>query len=43
MNLTFLYEKQGRLADRIALLDRYLEWNPQNIWFRRLKSILSQP
>jgi hypothetical protein len=43
MNLTFLYEKQGRLADRIALLDRYLAWNPQNIWFRRLKSILSQP
>jgi predicted CXXCH cytochrome family protein len=42
-NLTFLYEKQGRQSDRIAILDRYLKWNPQNIWFRRLKSILSQP
>jgi predicted CXXCH cytochrome family protein len=43
INLTFLYEKQGRQSDRIAILDRYLKWNPQNLWFRRLKSILSQP
>jgi hypothetical protein len=41
-NLTFLYEKQRRESDRIALLDRYLHWNPQNIWFRQLKAILSQ-
>ena len=43
VDLTFLYEKQGRQTDRMAILDRYLQWNPQNIWFRRLKSILSQP
>lgn len=43
VDLTFLYEKQGRQADRIAILDRYLKWNPQNIWFRQLKSILAQP
>jgi tetratricopeptide (TPR) repeat protein len=43
VDLTFLYEKQHREADRIALLDRYLKWNPQNIWFRQLKSILAQP
>jgi hypothetical protein len=42
VNLTFLYEKQRRDADRIAILDRYLRWNPQNIWFRRLKAILEQ-
>jgi predicted CXXCH cytochrome family protein len=43
VDLTFLYEKQHRESDRMAILDRYLRWNPQNIWFRRLKSILSQP
>ncbi len=42
VDLTFLYEKQGRQADRIAILDRFLQWNPQNIWFRQLKAILSQ-
>jgi predicted CXXCH cytochrome family protein len=42
-NLTFLYEKQKRDADRMALLDRYLKWNPQNIWFRQLKAILERP
>jgi hypothetical protein len=43
VDLTFLYEKQHRSADRIAILDRFLQWNPQNIWFRQLKAILSQP
>ena len=42
INLVFLYEKLGRQADRIALLDRYLKWNPQNIWFRQLKAMLPQ-
>jgi tetratricopeptide (TPR) repeat protein len=42
VNLVFLYEKQGRQADRIALLNRYLKWNPQNIWFRQLKAMLPQ-
>ncbi len=42
INLAFLYEKRGRPADRIALLERYLKWNPQNIWFRQLKAMLSQ-
>jgi tetratricopeptide (TPR) repeat protein len=42
VDLTFLYEKQGRPADRIAILDRFLKWNPQNIWFRQLKTILAQ-
>jgi hypothetical protein len=42
VNLVFLYEKQGRQADRIALIDRYLKWNPQNIWFRQLKAMLPQ-
>jgi predicted CXXCH cytochrome family protein len=40
INLAYLYEKQGRQADKIALLDRYLRWNPQNIWFRQLKATL---
>ena len=40
INLVFLYEKQARQADRIAILDRYLKWNPQNIWFRQLKAML---
>jgi hypothetical protein len=40
MNLVLLYEQQGRQADRIAILDRYLKWNPQNIWFRKLKAML---
>jgi len=43
VDLTFLYEKQHRQTDRIAILDRYLKWNPQNIWFRQLKAILAQP
>jgi predicted Zn-dependent protease len=43
INLTFLYEKQNRQSDQMAIMNRYLEWNPQNMWFRRLKSILSQP
>lgn len=42
VNLVFLYEKQGREVDRAALLDRYLKWNPQNIWFRQLKAMLRQ-
>ncbi len=42
VNLVFLYEKQGRQAERAALLDRYLKWNPQNIWFRQLKGMLPQ-
>jgi predicted CXXCH cytochrome family protein len=41
-NLVFLYERQGRQPDRIALLDRYLVWNPKSIWFRQLKAMLSQ-
>lgn len=43
INLAFLYERQGRQPDRIALLNRYLEWNPQSVWFRQLKNMLSQP
>jgi Doubled CXXCH motif (Paired_CXXCH_1)/Tetratricopeptide repeat len=42
INLVFLYEKLGRQSDRIAILDRYLKWNPQNIWFRQLKAMLPQ-
>jgi len=38
-NLAFLYDRQGRKADRIALLDRYLKWNPQSIWFHQLKTM----
>ena len=38
-NLVFLYDRQGRKADRLALLDRYLKWNPQSIWFRQLKAM----
>jgi tetratricopeptide (TPR) repeat protein len=43
INLALLYEHQGRQADRVALLNRYLEWNPQSVWFRQLKNMLSQP
>jgi predicted CXXCH cytochrome family protein len=43
VNLVFLYEKQGRQAERTALLNRYLKWSPQNIWFRQLKAMLPQP
>jgi predicted CXXCH cytochrome family protein len=43
VNLVFLYKEQGRQSDRTALMDRYLRWNPQNIWFRQLKSMLSEP
>ena len=43
INLAFLYERQGRQGDRIALLNRYLQWNPQSVWFRQLKNMLSQP
>src|ERR1035438_2263734 len=43
VNLVFLYEKQGRQTEKIVLLDRYLKWNPQNIWFRQLKAMLRQP
>ena len=42
VNLVFLYDKQGRRADKQALLDRYLRWNPQNIWFRQLKAMASR-
>lgn len=42
VNLVFLYEKQGRRTERISLLDRYLKWNPQSIWFRQLKAMLTQ-
>jgi tetratricopeptide (TPR) repeat protein len=41
VNLMSLYEKQGRESDRIAILDRYLRWNPQNIWARQLKAAAS--
>jgi Flp pilus assembly protein TadD len=40
VNLVFLYEKEGKQAEKLAILDRYLKWNPQNIWFRQLKAIL---
>lgn len=39
VNLVFLYEKQGRQADRAVILDRYLKWNPQSIWIRQLKAM----
>ncbi len=29
-----IYEKQGRLRDVAAAIDRYLKWNPQSISFR---------
>ena len=40
MNLVLLYQQQGREADRAALVNRYLKWNPQSIWFRKLKAML---
>jgi len=39
MNLAFLYKRLGRERDQMALLDRYLKWNPQSIWLRQLKSM----
>ena len=42
VNLVFLYEKQGRQAEKTALLDRYLKWNPRSIWFRQLKAMQAQ-
>jgi len=42
VNLVFLYEKQGRQAEKAALLDRYLKWNPQSLWFRQLKAMQAQ-
>lgn len=41
-NLAFLYQRQNRQSDRAALLDRYLKWNPQNIWFRQLKAMMAE-
>jgi tetratricopeptide (TPR) repeat protein len=41
INLAKLYQKQGRRAGMLALIDRYLEWNPQSITFRRRKAMLS--
>ncbi|HLJ49597.1 MAG TPA: cytochrome c3 family protein [Bryobacteraceae bacterium] len=41
-DLALMYQRKGREADRAALIDRYLKWNPQNIWFRQLKRMLSQ-
>jgi hypothetical protein len=41
INLAKLYQKQGRRSGMIALIDHYLEWNPQSIMFRRQKAMLS--
>ena len=35
-------ERNFSEADKIALLDRYLRWNPQSIWFRQLKAMMSE-
>ncbi|HUN98237.1 MAG TPA: hypothetical protein VMU69_18625, partial [Bradyrhizobium sp.] len=40
-NLVFMYDRMGRQADKAALLNRYLQWNPQSIWFRQLKAMSS--
>jgi len=38
-NLVLMYDRTGRQADKAALLNRYLQWNPQSIWFRQLKAL----
>jgi tetratricopeptide (TPR) repeat protein len=40
-NLVFMYDRMGRQADKLALLNRYLQWNPQSIWFRQLRGMAS--
>lgn len=43
INLAFLYDKLGKRKEKLALLDRYLAWNPQSIWFRQLKQMSLRP
>jgi len=33
--LAVLYDREGRRADAIAAIERFLKWNPQSIEFRR--------
>ena len=33
-DLAVLYDGEGRQAESIAAIDRFLKWNPQNIQFR---------
>lgn len=42
VDLALLYQRQGRQSERAAILDRYLRWNPQNIWIRKLKAMLAE-
>jgi len=42
VNLSFLYKQLGREHDRVELLNRYLKWNPQSIWLRQLKAMLTE-
>lgn len=42
--LALLYAKQGRIQDAREILDRYLQWNPDEILFHAIKKRrLSQP
>jgi Flp pilus assembly protein TadD len=41
--LCTIYEKQGRLADKAATIDRYLQWNPQSISFRLQRPQIDVP
>jgi hypothetical protein len=41
IDLAMLCQSQGRMADVLAVIDRYLAWNPQSIMFRLQKAGLS--
>jgi len=40
-NLVFMYDRMGRQADKSALIKRFLQWNPESIWFRQLRAMTS--
>ena len=35
--LAVLYDRQGKQAESMAILDRFLKWNPQTIQFRLVR------
>src|SRR5207302_6036629 len=41
LELWTLYDRQHRIDEMRATTERYLNWNPRNILFRRLKAILA--
>jgi Tfp pilus assembly protein PilF len=41
LELWTLYDQQHRIDQMRATTERYLNWNPRNILFRRLKAILA--